>query len=183
MSLAPKFIHLRVHTEYSMVDGIVRIKPLMKKVAQTMPAVALTDQSNLFGMVKFYREALNLGIKPLIGVDSWVQGEEGEVSPIVLLCLNDEGYQNLTRLVSRSYQAGQQAGRAIIQRSWLVGQTEGLIALSGGRLGDIGQALLRGDREKALQATADWMGLFPDCFYLELQRTGRDGEETYLQGA
>lgn len=184
MSLAaPQFVHLRVHTEYSLVDGIVRIKPLMSKVAESMPAVAMTDQSNLFGMVKFYRAALGSGIKPIIGADCWIDDADGDVARIVFLCMNDAGYKNLTRLVSRSYQEGQSGGRAIIHRPWLEGQTAGLIALSAGKDGDVGQAIVNGNREKSLQKLADWMVLFPDRFYLELHRTGRTGEEVYLDGA
>ncbi|NOY62896.1 MAG: DNA polymerase III subunit alpha [Gammaproteobacteria bacterium] len=180
------FVHLRLHSEYSLVDGIVRIKPLIKAVASaTMPAVAITDQSNLFAMVKFYRAALSAGIKPIIGVDSWISNDADKSKPtrIVLLCQNRVGYLNLTRLLSRGYIEGQHHGVPMLNRAWLKGATQGLIALSGGRSGDIGQALLADKKALASELLEQWQALFPGCFYLELQRTGRPQEEAYLHSA
>ncbi len=180
------FVHLHLHTEYSLVDGIVRIKPLIKAVAEAgMPAVALTDQSNLFAMVKFYTAAMAAGIKPIIGVDVWLEeaGEAAQLSRLVLLCKDVQGYHNLTRLVSRCYLEGQHRGKPILRREWLNGNTEGLIALSGGRQGDVGQLLLAGKQEQAIARVTDWLRLFGDSYYLELQRTGREGEEGYLHAA
>ncbi len=179
----PAFVHLHLHTEYSLTDGIVRIKPLMKKAAElAMPAIAMTDQSNLFGMVKFYRAALQAGIKPIIGVDLKVYNEADPNKPmrLVLLCQNQQGYMNLTRLVSRTYTEGQHLGVPMLEKDWLKGASEGLIALSGGREGDVGQALIAGNQELAQQLLADWQTLFPDRYYLELQRTGRPDEETCI---
>ncbi|HLA74551.1 MAG TPA: PHP domain-containing protein, partial [Gammaproteobacteria bacterium] len=197
---APRFIHLHLHTEYSLVDGVVRIEPLIEAAAAAgMPAIAVTDQCNLFAMVKFYRAALARGIKPIIGVDIWLQpgptsaavngrgngGETsaGQLSRLVLLCQNDEGYRNLTRLVSRSYVEGQQRGIPVLQKDWFTGASDGLIALSGGRAGDIGQALLANNRQLAERLLGEWNALFPGRFYVELQRTGRGGEEDYLHAA
>ncbi len=180
------FVHLRLHTEYSLVDGIVRVKPLVKAVAGAgMAACAVTDQSNLFAMVKFYRAAMAAGVKPIIGSDIWVQNEQEPAKPfrLVLLCKDRKGYDSLNRLVSRSYIEGQHQGVPIVERAWLPGNTEGLIALSGGRAGDIGQALLSGRSEEAAGLLHTWQGLFPGSFYLELQRTGREGEEDYLHAA
>ncbi len=180
------FVHLHLHTEYSLVDGLVRIKPLVKQVAEMgMPAVAVTDQSNLFGMVKFYRAAMAAGVKPIIGVDLWVHNEVEPAHParLVLLCQDNEGYRNLTRLVSRTYLEGQQRGFPLLHKEWLKGESKGLIALSGGRAGDVGRSLLGGHREQALQQLRFWRELFPDSYYLELQRTGREGEEDYLHAA
>ncbi|MGD8796636.1 MAG: DNA polymerase III subunit alpha, partial [Thiohalophilus sp.] len=180
------FVHLHLHTEYSLVDGLVRIKPLVKAAAKAgMPAVAVTDQCNLFGMVKFYKAAIAAGIKPIIGVDAWLYNEEDPNQPsrLVLLCQNNAGYLNLTRLVSRSYIEGQHRGQPTLSREWLQGCTDGLIALSGGREGDVGQALLNGNQELAMQRLQYWQSLFPDRYYLELQRTGREGEEDYLHAA
>jgi len=180
------FVHLHVHTEFSLVDGIVRIKPLMEAVANTgMPAVALTDQSNLFAMVKFYRAALAAGIKPIIGVEILIHPETERIPPsrIVLLCQNHEGYLNINRLITRSYLEGQHRGIPMIEKSWLSGSTDGLIALSAGRNGDIGQALLANDQQQAADLLDNWVSLFPDRFYLELQRTGREHEEHYLHAA
>jgi DNA polymerase-3 subunit alpha len=184
--MSASFVHLRVHTEYSLVNGTVRIKPLVKHVADAgMPAVAVTDQCNLFSMVKFYRAAMEQGVKPIVGVDVWIAepGENAAPSRLVLLCKSHTGYQNLTRLVSRSYIEGQHRGMPMIERDWLEGNTEGLIALSGGMAGNIGRALLAGKPEQAVQLLDDWQRLFPDSFYLELQRTGRSGEQDYLHQA
>ncbi len=185
-TMQPQFVHLRLHTEYSLVDGLVRIKPLAKAAAAVgMPAIAVTDQSNLFAMVKFYRAATAAGVKPIVGVDLWLRNEAEAEKPfrLVLLCRDDEGYRNLTRLVSRSFQEGQHRGVPMIQRDWLVGGSRGLIALSGAREGDVGRALLAGNLGLAAELAAGWQGLFPDAFYLELQRTGRPGEEEYLHRA
>lgn len=180
------FVHLHLHTEFSLVDGLVRVKPLMKSLAAAgMPAVALTDQSNLFAMVKFYRAALAAGIKPIIGVELLIRSddERNPATRLVLLCQNNDGYLNLNRLITRSYTEGQKRGIPMIERNWLEGATDGLIALSGGRVGDIGQALIAGDKTVASELLDYFLGLFPERFYLELNRTGRDDEETYLHAA
>ncbi len=179
----PGFVHLHLHSEYSLVDGVVRLKPLVNAVAEAgMPAVAVTDQSNMFAMVKFYRAAMAAGIKPIVGVELWVRNPEQPTRPwrLVLLCKNRQGYKHLTELVSRSYLEGQHQSVPMLNQAWLEGSSSGLIALSGGRKGDIGEALLSGNREQAEQCLAAWMQLFPEHFYLEVQRTGRDGEEDYL---
>jgi DNA polymerase-3 subunit alpha len=184
--MSPAFVHLHVHTEYSLANGTVRIPPLVRQVADKhMPAVAVTDQGNLFSMVKFYRAAMKAGVKPVIGVDLWVGDAAGNDQPtrMVLLCKDHAGYLNLTRLVTRTYTEGQQRGHPVLERSWLDGNTDGLIALSGGRAGDIGKALLRGKTGQARSLLDDWRQRFPDSFYLELQRTGRPGEEEYLHRA
>jgi len=182
----PAFVHLHLHTEYSLVDGAVRIKPLVQAVADAgMPAVAVTDQSNLFAMVKFYRAALAAGVKPIVGVDIRVRDPDQPAQPfrLVLLCKNKIGYRHMTELVSRSYLEGQHQSIPMIDMDWLPGSTEGLIALSGGREGDIGSAILAGNPVLAEQRLQRWQELFPDHFYLELQRTGREGEEDYLHAA
>src|ERR1700722_13061862 len=181
------FVHLRVHTEYSLSDSVVRIAELVAATAAAgMPAVAVTDQNNLFAMVKFYREALRCGIKPLIGVDLCVR-EEGERAPpsrLTLLCQTPEGYRNLTRLVSRAYIEGQERGAPRIERSWLTLQNcGGLIALSGAADGDVGRALCNAREADAERLLAAWLALFPGRYYLELQRLGRAAEEAYIAAA
>ncbi len=180
-----QFVHLRLHTEYSLLDGIVRVPELMTAVAEAgMPAVALTDQSNLFAMVKFYKEALSAGIKPLIGVDALVRevGERAPPSRIVFLCQNLVGYRHLTQLVTRSYLEGQQRGAPMLDRAWLTTDTlTGLIVLSGGPEGDIGQAFARGKDDEAVRCLARWQELCGNRFYLEVQRTGRAGEQVYTE--
>ena len=184
--MCPAFVHLHVHTEYSLVNGTVRVKPLVQQVAGAgMPAVAVTDQCNMFSMVKFYRAAMAQGVKPIIGVDVWVMDRTGGKTPsrLVLLCKTHTGYLNLTRLVSRSYREGQLRGLPVLEQDWFEGHSTGLIALSGGHAGNIGQALLASKHALAAELLDDWQRLFPDSFYLELQRTGRAGEEAYLHKA
>lgn len=180
------FVHLRLHSEYSLVDGLIRIKPLAAKVAELgMPAVALTDFNNFFGLVKFYKACQANGVKPILGADMLVLNENGEgnATQLVLLVADQTGYQNLTKLLSKAYQEGQRQGVPTIKRSWLTGSSDGLIALSGGRNGDIGVALISGRRAEAEQLLLDYMQLFSNRFYLELQRTGRADEEDYLHEA
>jgi len=181
-----RFVHLRLHTEYSLVDGLVRIPHLVKAVrAAGMPAVAVTDQGNLFGMVKFYRAAVEAGVKPVVGCDLWLapEAEGASPHPLVLLCQDALGYRNLTRLVTRSYTEGQVRGVPMLHRDWLEGGTGGLIALSGGASGDLGHALLTGRPEEARRLVDGWLRLFPGRFYVELHRTGRGAEEEYLEAA
>ncbi len=181
------FVHLRVHTEYSLVDGIVRVPDLMAAVAAAgMPAIALTDQSNLFAMVKFYKEAQAAGIKPVIGVDAWIRepGERAPPSRIVFLCQNLIGYRHLTQLVTRSYLEGQRRGAPMLDRSWISREAlQGLIVLSGGFEGDIGQAFARGRDEEAERCLERWQSYCGDRFYLEVQRTGRAGEQVCSEAA
>jgi DNA polymerase-3 subunit alpha len=182
----PSFIHLRVHTEYSLVDGIVRIGSLIGKSAEYgMPAVAITDVCNFFALVKFFKAARGAGIKPICGSDFQVAppAQDAPPSQVTLLVQNGEGYRNLTRLISRAYLEGQVQGRPMLRREWLAELGEGLIVLSGGRQGDVGQALLANRREQAQALLDDWRRDFPDRYYLELTRTGRDGEEDYLHRA
>jgi DNA polymerase III subunit alpha len=181
------FVHLRVHTEYSLVDGIVRVPDLMAAVAAAgMPAIALTDQSNLFAMVKFYKEAQAAGIKPVIGVDAWIRepGERAPPSRIVFLCQNLIGYRHLTQLVTRSFLEGQRRGPPMLDRSWISREAlQGLIVLSGGLEGDIGQAFARGRDEEAERCLERWQSCCGDRFYLEVQRTGRAGEQVCSEAA
>lgn len=180
------FVHLRLHTEYSMVDGLLRLRPLVQAVREAgMPAVAVTDQNNVFAMVKFYRAAQAAGIKPLIGADIFLaEPARGNYpSRLTLLCQNVLGYRNLSRLLSRAYSDGQQYGVPQLRWDWLQGQSDGLIALSGGREGDVGRALLAGNETQAKSLLERWRALFPDRYYLELHRTGREDEEDYLHGA
>src|SRR4051794_6822961 len=150
---APMFVHLRMHSEYSVADGIVRIDDAVKRaVADGMPALALTDAANVFGMVKFYGAARAAGIKPIIGADCWLQNEADRDKPfrLLLLCATRKGYLRLCELLSRAWLKNQHRARAELSRSWLEeGGTEGLIALSGGPTGDVAQALLADNAEAA----------------------------------
>ena len=179
------FVHLHVHTEYSMVDSTVRIPKLVARCAEeSMPAVALTDQNNLFGLVKFYRKSIAAGIKPVIGLDLRILNDEDADKPftLILLVQNNDGYRNLSELVTRSYIEGQVRGVPLARREWLnANSCEGLLALSGGREGDVGRALLSGNEVLATESLAHWRDVFGDRYYLELIRTGRPGEEDVVQ--
>jgi DNA polymerase-3 subunit alpha len=181
------FVHLRLHTEYSLVDSVVRVPELMDAVvAAGMPAVALSDQDNLFAMVKFYRAALANGVQPIIGVDLRIRESSDPQGPsrITLLCQDLDGYRNLTRLVSRAWLEGQQKGAPLLERSWLTpAALTGLIGLSCAQSGDIGRALLQGRVAQATLALAAWQALLPGRFYLEVQRIGAPGEAVYVSAA
>lgn len=180
------FVHLRVHSEFSLVDGLVRIKPLVKALAgMNMPAVAITDQSNMCSLVKFYKTAMGAGIKPICGADMWLAGADPEapLSRICFLAMNPKGYRNLTELISRGWTDGQRNGLVILQREWIAPASEGLIALSAGKEGDIGMALLAGRNDEAQALLQDWMGMFPERFYVEVQRTNRARDEEYVHAA
>ncbi len=184
--MQPSFIHLRLHSEFSLVDGIVRIKPLIKRLTElNMPAVAITEQSNLFSLVKFYKAALNSGIKAIAGADVLIVNPDDAHNPfrLTLLVNNKQGYVSLTELISKAYQEGQQQGVPLLQAQWLVENNNGLIALSGAMEGDIGQALLADKKDLAQQHAEKWAAVFPQRFYLELQRVGKAHEESYIVAA
>ncbi|WP_434698763.1 DNA polymerase III subunit alpha [Pseudomonas sp. D1-1] len=180
------FVHLRLHTEYSLVDGLVRIKPLVKTlVGMNMPAVAVTDQNNMCSLVKFYKNAMGAGIKPICGADLWLANKDPDapLSRISLLVMNAVGYRNLTELISRGFIEGQRNGSIIIEREWVAEASEGLIMLSAAKEGEIGLALLSDNTEEAEQLARDWMTVFPDRFYIEVQRTNRPNDEEHLHAA
>ncbi|MBI5917983.1 MAG: DNA polymerase III subunit alpha [Nitrosomonadales bacterium] len=200
----PAFIHLRLHSEYSVLDGIVRLDVEVKKqdaegnsykehvcppVARAredgMPALALTDLSNVFGMIKFYKAARGAGVKPLIGCDVFISNDAERDKPyrLLLLCQSNAGYLLLCRLLTRAFLENQHRGRPEVRREWLRDSTEGLIALSGAHLGDVGTALLNGNKNSARQFALGWAALFPDRYYLEVQRTGYPREEDNVRGA
>ncbi len=181
-----QFVHLHLHTEYSLVDSLVRIPELMQAVNKSgMSAVALTDVNNLFALVKFYQAAVTQGIKPIIGLEAEVTGlsKKESNSRIVFLCKNEEGYRTLTKLVTRSYLEGQRGSGPVIQRSWLADVGTGLIVLSGARDGDIGKAIISGNKKLVEDYLEFWRTGFNDNYYIELQRTGREEEELYTQQA
>ncbi len=180
------FIHLRVHSDFSMMDGLNKVKPLLNKVCEhNMPAVALTDQMNMCGLVKFYSECHDRGIKPIIGTDFWVTNEAFGNEPfrLTLLAQNNAGYKNITLLISKAYLRGHIAHRAVIDQAWLAEHAEGIIVLSGAQQGDVGVALTKNNNKLLSEALEFYQTHFPDRFYLELLRTGRPGEEDYLHRA
>ncbi len=180
----PSFIHLHIHSEYSLLDSTVRIPALVEACARmNMPALALTDQNNLFALVKFYQAAEAAGIKPIAGADLWITNAATPAQPhrLTLLCQNRAGYLNLTQLISRAYIEGQRGNVALVNPQWFEGASTGLIALCG-RHSDIGQLLIADKHEQALQCTRDWLRWFDDRLYFELTRT-HGAEEPFLKGA
>ncbi|MDI1362306.1 DNA polymerase III subunit alpha [Methylotenera sp.] len=178
----PTFVHLRCHSEYSIVDGIVRIDDYVKQALNDkMPALALTDLSNLFGAIKFYKAARGKGIKPVLGCDIWLENTANRDQPtrLLLLCQSHAGYLLLCQLLSRAYLSNQYRGRAEFKREWFVEcGTEGLIMLSGAIAGDVGQACTQDNLTLATKLAQSWESLFPDRFYLEVQRTAIASENS-----
>ena len=169
----PRFVHLRVHSDYSMIDGLAKTGPLVKKAAALgMPALAITDFTNLCGLVKFYGTGHGAGIKPIVGADFHVRGTPlgDELCQLTVLAANNTGYQNLTLLISKAYQRGYGAEGPVIDREWLTELKDGLILLSGGRMGDVGRSLLRGNSALVDECVAFYEEYFSDRYYLELIR-------------
>ena len=185
MSTQPRFVHLRTHTDFSMIDGIVKVKPLVKAcAANNMVALALTDFTNFCGVVRFYGETLSSGIKPIIGADVHVKSElcGEELFTLTLLAKNNEGYKNITLLLSKAYQRGY-VDLPYIDQEWLIEHREGVIILSGGTQGDIAKKLLKENLPEVESVVSFYQEFFPDHFYLSLSRTGRPDEERYIQAA
>ncbi len=181
--MTPRFIHLHVHSEYSLADSTIRIPDLVSRCVKLgMPAVALTDQSNLFALVKFYREAEKAGIKPIIGADVHIEHDDASRSRLTLLCLDHSGYLTLSRLLSRGYIDGHRGDHVALRDSWLATENAGLVALAG-RESAVGKALADGRDAHAEAAIEQLRGRFDDRLYLELVRSGRDGEANWNAGA
>jgi len=185
LRMPDSFVHLHLHTEYSLVNGMVRIPDLIEQTLQNeMPAVAITDMTNLYGAVKFFNKCLKQGIKPIIGAQIHLHNPDKVSQPyaLVLLVQDDVGYRNLSELLSRGFREGQQHGRPILPIEWLEGNTDGLIALSAGQQGEIGAAIIAGREKLAPSLVEKYRQLFPNRFYLEVQRVGRPYEEEYIAG-
>jgi DNA polymerase-3 subunit alpha len=176
-----RYTHLHLHSEYSLVDSTIRIKALVAAcVRDGIPAVALTDDSNMFALVKFYKACSAAGIKPIGGCDLWISSpDDPRPWRLTLLCQHHAGYLNLSRLVSRAWRDGQHGGRALIDAGWLSAETTfGLIALLG-RDSETGRIALNQGAPAALSKLQPLAHLFPDRLYLELTRCGREGEENW----
>jgi DNA polymerase-3 subunit alpha len=194
---SPTFTHLRVHSEYSIVDGLVRIDDIVAAAAKDQqPALAITDLANMFCMVRFYKAARGKGIKPVVGVDAWITNDENRDKPFRLLILakNHTGYLQLCDLLSKAWLTNQYKGRAEIRVEWLealatsvstlepeVNQADALIVLSGAQFGDIGMAIDNGDLAKAERAAQRWAQIFPGHFYIEIQRAGQPNQEQQVR--
>ncbi len=194
---SPIFTHLRVHSEYSIVDGLVRIDELVGAAAKDQqPALAVTDLANMFCMVRFYKAARGKGIKPIVGVDAWITNDDNRDKPhrLLILAKNRSGYLQLCDLLSKAWLTNQYKGRAEIRVEWLealatsvstlepeVDQANCLIVLSGAHFGDIGQAIENGDLAKAEKAAERWASIFPGHFYIEVQRAGQANQEQQVR--
>ncbi len=182
----PSFVHLRLHSEYSISDGMVRVDGAVAAArGDAMPALALTDLNNFFGLIKFYKAARGAGIKPVAGCDVYISNDADRDRPyrLLLLCQSREGYLLLCRLLSRAFLENQYRGRAELRREWFHEGTAGLIALSGAHLGDVGGALLSGNAAQARQYAQEWAGLFNNRYYIEVQRGGFADEEHHIHAA
>ena len=186
------FVHLRTHTEYSVVDGTLRIADAAALArADGQPALAITDLSNRFGAVKFYKACRGLGIKPIIGADVFIEPDQAgsgsgsspdrQASRLLLLVQNRQGYLNLCELLARAWVKNAQRAQAWVKWDWLGELGGGLIALSGADLGAVGTALLAGDTDRARAAAQRLAGLFPGRFYLEVQRAGLPTNEPHVR--
>ncbi|MFN7834378.1 MAG: DNA polymerase III subunit alpha [Burkholderiaceae bacterium] len=182
--MSAPFVHLRLHTEFSVTDSIVRPTDAVARAVQAgMPALAITDLSNLFGLIKFYKAARAAGVKPLAGCDVWVHNEQAPDQPFRLLLLvkNDAGYRHLCELLSRAFLQNQIRGKACLRPEWLtVEAVGGLIALSGFAAGEVGCHLLAGRQDAAAHAARRLATNFPGAFYIELQRRGKPEEESLV---
>ncbi|MFZ9284514.1 MAG: DNA polymerase III subunit alpha [Burkholderiaceae bacterium] len=181
------FVHLRLHSEFSIVDGTNRIDDIVQvAAADRQPALAITDVNNLFGAIKFYKAAREKGLKPLIGCEVLVQGlckEPAQTARLLLLVQGRAGYLNLCELLARAWTRNVVKAQAVLHFDWLRELGEGLIVLSGAQAGPVGQALLQGDAAHAADAALQLAAAFPHRFYLELQRAGRADDESHVAAA
>ena len=188
------FVHLRTHTEFSVVDGTLRIPDAAAAArADQQPALAITDLCNLFGAIKFYKACRSQGVKPIIGADVFMapdpdfsgaaSAQDRQASRLLLLVQNRQGYLNLCELLARGWVKNVQRSQAWLKWDWLDELGSGLIALSGADFGAVGLALLAGDTERARRAALRLSALFPGRFYLELQRAGLPTHDAHVRAA
>jgi DNA polymerase-3 subunit alpha len=178
------FIHLHLHTEYSLLDGAIRMKELMKKAVEfKMPAVAITDHGNLFGAIEFYQEAQRAGVKPIIGCETYIAPGSNKDRPgsrrdsayhFTLLAANETGYRNLVKLVTAAHLEGfHYAPR--IDKELLAAHSAGLIGLSGCLAGEINSAIQANNVEKAKQSATEYRDILgPENFFIELHDHGME---------
>jgi DNA polymerase-3 subunit alpha len=180
------FVHLRTHTEYSVVDGMLRIGDCARAArADGQGALAITDLANVFGAVKFYKACRSEGVKPIIGVDLWVEPDLGDAQPsrLLLLAQNTQGYLNLSQLLTRAWTRNVQRNQALVKWDWLAECSAGLIALSGADSGAVGMALLNADAMRASALARRLQSTYPGRFYIELQRAALPGNEVHVRAA
>ena len=181
------FVHLRLHSEFSVVDGTNRIDDAVEVAADDkQPALALTDLNNLFGTIKFYKQARSIGVKPLLGAEIYLESltqDANHLSKMILLVQSQQGYLNLCELLSRGWTQNVHKAVGVIKLAWLQELSQGLIALSGAQSGPVGQALVQGDLSRASELALQIAGIFPHRFYIELQRAGRSDDEAHVVAA
>ena len=181
------FVHLRLHSEFSVVDGINRIDDAVQVAAHDkQPALALTDLNNLFGAIKFYKQARSMGVKPLLGAEIYLESQTQDanhLSKMILLVQSQQGYLNLCELLSRGWTQNAHKAVGVIKLAWLQELSQGLIAMSGAQSGCVGQALVQGDLSRASELALQIAGIFPHRFYIELQRAGRSDDEAHVVAA
>jgi DNA polymerase-3 subunit alpha len=182
---APQFTHLRLHTEFSIVDGLVRVDDIVKAaVKDGQPAMAITDLANLFALIKFYKGARGKGVKPIAGCDAWITNDADREKPsrLLLLVKNRKGYLQLCELLTQAWLTNLHRGRAEIRVEWLEAlEPGGLIALSGAHSGDVGMAIDNGNIEVAERHAQRWAKIFPNHFYIEVQRYGQPNMENHVR--
>ncbi|MCZ6804675.1 MAG: DNA polymerase III subunit alpha [Proteobacteria bacterium] len=179
------FVHLHLHTEYSLIDGLIKIDQLSVMAAEmNMPAIAVTEQGNTFSAVKFYRAMQKQGVKPLIGAELKIINDNSEEAHnIVLLCQHFEGYQNLSRLITQSYTEGQYRGNPLIHFDWLKKYSGGLIAIDCAENGNVAKSFRHQEESKIEEIIENWRSIFPDRYYFELQSIGKKGQNNHLNQA
>ena len=181
------FVHLRLHSEFSIVDSTCRIDDVVQAAADDQqPALAITDLSNLFGAIKFYKEARGKGLQPILGAEIFLEGlgvDPHALSKIIVLVQSSQGYLNLSELLARAWTQNMVKNNAVIKLAWLQELSEGLILLSGAQAGPVGQALMQGDTSRAAEIALQLASIFTHRFYLELQRAGRPEDNAHVVAA
>ena len=181
------FVHLRLHSEFSIVDSTCRIDDVVQAAADDQqPALAITDLSNLFGAIKFYKEARAKGVQPILGAEIFLEGlgvDPHALSRVMVLVQSSQGYLNLSELLARAWTQNMVKNNAVIKLAWLQELSEGLILLSGAQAGPVGQALMQGDTSRAAEIALQLASIFTHRFYLELQRAGRPEDNAHVVAA
>jgi DNA polymerase-3 subunit alpha len=181
------FVHLRLHSEFSIVDSTCRIDEVVKAAAENQqPALAITDLANMFGAIKFYKAARSQGVQPIVGAELFLEGlgvDPLALSRVLVLVQSQQGYLNLSELLARAWTQNVVKTSAVVKLAWLKDLSEGLILFSGAQAGPIGQALVQGDEARAAEIALQLASIFPHRFYLELQRAGRAEDQAQVQGA
>ncbi|WP_090128674.1 DNA polymerase III subunit alpha [Limnohabitans sp. Rim11] len=181
------FVHLRLHTEFSIVDSTCRIDDVVQAAANDQqPALAITDLSNLFGAIKFYKAARGKGVQPILGAEIFLEGLGADplaLSRVMVLVQSSQGYLNLSELLARAWTQNMVKTNAVVKLSWLQELSEGLIMLSGAQAGPVGQALVQGDTSRAAEIALQLASIFTHRFYLEIQRAGRPEDNAHVIAA